>query len=322
MVPVRMVPDRVLISGRRMRYAVSDNEDATGPEGPGTPPIWAVNVHGYFAGGGMYWRESAHLAATFGWRVLNPSLPGFAGSDPLPWEQVNIREMTEQLTGLLDHLGVGPVIFLGHSMGAAIAVEFAARHAERTLGIVYRDGAATPAWRNRRGPIVWLLGPFLPDVASVSELMVAAVLDIPDLLIGRRLASTMRGLWPDARRNIRSMGRTVPVGAMLLSIDMSDELEQVVAARVPMLGVWGCFDRIATAATASEFAHLSGRPVQWVPGGHSWMLPRPQGQADVLRYLPRGTAFMEEVLDRRRRLLGLDTPAGARATMRLVEGSQ
>src|SRR5581483_536570 len=84
---VRMVPKRTVIDGRRMRYAVSDNEDATGPEGPGTPPLWAVNVHGYFAGGGMYWRESANLARTFGWRVLNPSLPGFAGSDPLPWER-------------------------------------------------------------------------------------------------------------------------------------------------------------------------------------------------------------------------------------------
>ncbi len=315
---VRMVPDRVLVGGRRMRFAVSDNEGAVGPEGPGTAPIWAVNVHGYFAGGGMYWRESAHLAATFGWRVVNPSLPGFAGSDPLPWEHVNIREITAQLTGLLDHLEAEHVLFLGHSMGGAVAVEFAARNPERTLGIVYRDGAATPAWRNRRGPVVWLLGPLLPDVASVTDLLVAALLDIPDLLIGRRLASTVRGLWPDARRNIRSMGRTVPVGAMLLSIDMRQELEQVVAAGIPMLGVWGCFDRISTPATAAEFARLSGRSVQWVPGGHSWMLPRPQGQVDVLRHLGRGQAFLAEVDERRRRLLGLDTPAGARATMRVV----
>lgn len=313
-----MVPERVVIGGRRMRFAVSDNEEAAGPEGPGTPPVWAVNVHGYFAGGGMYWRESAHLASTFGWRVLNPSLPGFAGSDALPWEQVNIREITAQVAGLLDHLGVERALFLGHSMGGAVAVEFAARHADRTLGIVYRDGAATPAWRLRRGPIVRMLGPFLPDVAAVADLMVAAMLDAPDLLIGRRLASTVRGLWPDARRNIRSMGRTIPVGAMLLSIDMRQELEQVVTADVPMLGVWGCFDRICTPAAAAEFTEVTGRRVQWVAGGHSWMLPRPQAQADVLRYLPSGRRFMSEVEKRRRRLLGLDTPAGARATMRVV----
>jgi pimeloyl-ACP methyl ester carboxylesterase len=312
-----MVPERTVIDGRRMRYAVSDNERAVGPEGPGSPPLWAVNLHGYFAGGGMYWRESAHLASTFGWRVLNPSLPGFAGSDPLPWEQVNMREITRQVAVLLDRLEVERVLLLGHSMGGAIAVEFASCFPERTLGIVYRDGAATPAWKHRHGVLVRLLGSALPDLAAVADLMLAATLDVPDLLIGR-FSSTMRGLWPDARRNIRAMGRTIPVGAMLMSIDLRDEVRQVMRSGVPMLGVWGCFDRIATAATAAEFAALTGAPLQWVPGGHSWMLPRPQGQADVLRYLSKGRAFMDDVAARRRRLLGLDTPAGARAAMRVV----
>jgi pimeloyl-ACP methyl ester carboxylesterase len=313
-----MVPHRAEIEGRRLRYAVSDNEGAAGPEGPGSSPLWAVNLHGYFAGGGMYWRESAHLARTFGWRVLNPSLPGFAGSDPLPWEQVNVREITHQVATLMDQLGIERALLLGHSMGGAIAMQFATDFPERTLGIVYRDGAATPAWKNRHGIFVRMLGPVLPDLAAVADLLLAATLDVPDLLIGRRLSSTVRGLWPDARRNIRAMGRTLPVGAMLMSIDMRDEVRAVMRTRIPVLGVWGCFDRICNAATAAEFMALTGAPVQWVPGGHSWMLPRPQGQADVLRHLPKGRSFLDEVHARRRRLLRLDTPAGARATMRVV----
>ncbi len=317
-ITVRMVPDRTVVQGRRMRYAVSDNVDASGPEGPGSPPLWAVNIHGYFAGGGMYWRESSHLAQALGWRVMNPSLPGFAGSDPLPWEHVNIREMTTQVVDLLDQLEVPRAVILGHSMGGAVAVELAARHPERVLGIVYRDGAATPAWRIRNGPIVRMLGALLPDVATLAELMVAAALDTPDILIGRRLSSTMRGLWPDARRNIRSMGRTLPVGAMLMSIDMRAEVQEVARAGIPMLAVWGCFDQICTPATAAEFSALTGEPVQWLPGGHSWMLPRPSAQADVLRVLPRGRKFMENVERRRRRLMGLDTATEGRATMRVV----
>ncbi|MHB8681049.1 MAG: alpha/beta fold hydrolase [Acidimicrobiales bacterium] len=314
----RMVPERTVLQGRHMRYAVSDNVGAFGPEGPGSPPLWAVNVHGYFAGGGMYWRESAHLADAFGWRVLNPSLPGFAGSDPLPWEHVNIREITAQLALLLDELGIEQALLLGHSMGGAVAVQFATVHPERTIGIVYRDGAATPAWKARNGPLVHLLGPMLPDLAAVADLVLAAALDVPDLLVGRRLSSTLRGLWPDARRNIRAMGRTLPVGAMLMSIDMRDEVLEVVRSAIPLLAVWGCFDRICTPATAAEFEELTGHHVQWVPGGHSWMLPRPQGQADVLRFLPSGRTFLESAMARRRSLLGLDTPAGARAAMRVV----
>ena len=247
---VRMLPQKITVDGRRLRYAVSDNEDAHGPEGPGSEPIWAVNLHGYFAGGGMYWRESSLLATTVGWRVLNPSLPGFAGSDPLPWQQVTISAIADQVTHLLDHVGARRAVLLGHSMGGAVAVEFADRNPDRVLGIVYRDGAATPAWKHRHGVVVSLLSPILPDMAGLADLMLAAILDTPDLFVGRRLAATLRGLWPDARRNLRSMGRTLPVGSMLMAIDLRSELERVVDKGIPILPIWGCFDRIVSAHTA------------------------------------------------------------------------
>jgi len=301
-----MIPGKLMLDDRRMRYAVTDNEDACGPEGPGSPPIWAVNLHGYFAGGGMYWRESTHLAETLGWRVVNPNLPGFAGSEPLPWERVSIRELTNEIARLLDHLEIDQVVLLGHSMGGAVAVEFADAHPERTLGIIYRDGAATPEWKHRRGLLVTLISPLLPDVAGVADLMVAVMLDTPGVLIGRRLPSTLRGLWPDARRNLRTMGRSLPVGSMLMAIDLRPGVRHIVDEDVPVLPIWGCFDRIVNAACAQEFSALVHRPVVWVPGGHSWMLPRPQAQADILRYLPNGRDFMDDVLTRRRKLLGLD----------------
>jgi pimeloyl-ACP methyl ester carboxylesterase len=300
-----MVPAKVYLDDRRLRYAVSDNEDAFGPEGPGSPPIWAVNLHGYFAGGGMYWRESIHLAETFGWRVINPNLPGFAGSDPLPWERVSIRELTNEIARLLDHLGVEQVVLLGHSMGGAVAVQFADLHPQRTLGIVYRDGAATPEWKNRRGILVSMLSPVAPDVAGVADLMMAVLLDTPGVLIGRRLPSTLRGLWPDASRNLRTMGRSLPVGSMIMTIDLRDEVRHVVDEAVPILPVWGCFDRIVNAATADEFSGLVHRDVVWVPGGHSWMLPRHQAQTDILRYLDQGRRFVDDVTARRRKLAKL-----------------
>jgi pimeloyl-ACP methyl ester carboxylesterase len=299
-----MMPHKLVIDGRRLRYAISDNNRAHGPEGPGSEPVWAINLHGYFAGGGMYWRESCNLAERFGWRVINPSLPGFAGSDPLPWERVNIVEIAEQVGHLLDHVGAERALLLGHSMGGAVAIQYADDHPERVLGIVYRDGAATPGWKNRRGILVSLLGPVLPDMAGVADLMLAAILDAPDLFIGRRLASTLRGLWPDARRNLRSMGRTLPVGSMLMAIDLRDGVRRVVDGGIPVLPIWGCFDRIVSPDTAREFADLTGIDVLWVPGGHSWMLPRPQGQADILRHLPRGRAFVAAVDERRRELIG------------------
>ena len=72
---------------------------------------------------------------------------------------------------------------------------------------------------------------------------------------------------------------------------------------MPILAEWGCFDRVATAATAAEFSDCARTPVQWVPGGHSWMLARPQGQADVLNYLDSGRRFVRQVEDRWRWLV-------------------
>ena len=317
-----MLPHKMMVDGRRLRYAVSDNDHAHGPEGPGSEPIWAVNLHGYFAGGGMYWRESSILAGALGWRVLNPSLPGFAGSDPLPWQQVTITSIADQVRHLLDRVGARRAVLLGHSMGGAVAVQFADRHPDRVLGIIYRDGAATPAWKQRRGLVFSLLAPVLPDMAGLADLMVAAILDTPDLLVGRRLAATVRGLWPDARRNLRSMGRTLPVGSMLMTIDLRSEVEHVVSAGIPVLPVWGCFDRIVSAHTAREFADLTGIRVMWVPGGHSWMLPRPQAQSDILRHLRRGRQFVSDVEERRALLSGptpgASVPGDAGPTMHLV----
>lgn len=291
---IRMVPGVLHVDGRRLHFAVSDNEDACGPDGPGSPPIWAVNVHGYFAGGRMYWRESARLAHRTGWRVVNPSLPGFGGSDALDWHHVSMADLACEVARVVRHVGAGPVVLLGHSMGGAVAVQYAHDRPEDLLGLVYRDGVATPAWKARNGGLALLVGLGAPEVAPLADLVGAVALDVPDLLVGR-LASTARAVLPDVRHNLRTMSRTLPVGSMLMTVDLRREVEEVAARGLPILAEWGCFDRVAGGATAAEFARHARTPVQWLPGGHSWMLARPQGQADVLTHLPAGRRFVGEV---------------------------
>jgi len=298
---IRMVPSSMMVEGRRLRFAVSDNVDAYGPDGPGSPPVWAVNIHGYFAGGGMYWRESARLAEQLGWRVINPSLPGFGGSDPLEWQDVSMENLANQVMAIVHKVEAGPVVLLGHSMGGAVAVQFAHDHPRRTLGLIYRDGVSTPAWKERTGILPALLSPILPDVAPLVDMMAAVVFDLPDLAIGR-LYSTVRAVLPDMRHNIRTVSQTLPVGSMLMSADQRSEVRHLAAQQIPILNEWGCFDRITPGHTALEFAAIARSPVIWVPGGHSWMLARPQGQADILTHLVRGREYMEQIEERWRQL--------------------
>lgn len=318
-----MVARQLEVDGRRLVYAVSDNEDAHGPDGPGSPPIWAVNIHGYFAGGETYWRESGLLADRFGWRMINPSLPGFGGSDPLDWHQVTMEALADRIALIAEDVGAGPLLLLGHSMGAAIAVHYAVEHPENVLGIIYRDGVATPAWKERHGVLATVLSPALPDVAPLADLVAAALLDTPDLLLGRFYAN-VRALIPDVRRNFRTVARTLPVASMLMNTDLRTEVETLVTSRLPLLVEWGCFDRVANGATADEVEAMVGVPVQWVPGGHSWMLARPQGQADILTYLPSGQEFLDAVETRRRTVLsgGADDMVQAVTTIQKAERQQ
>ncbi len=298
---IRMVPSSMMVEGRRLRFAVSDNVDASGPDGPGSPPVWAVNIHGYFAGGGMYWRESARLAEQFGWRVINPSLPGFGGSDPLEWQDISMEGLANQVMAIVHKVEAGPVVLLGHSMGGAVAVQFAHDHPRRTIGVIYRDGVSTPAWKERSGIIPAVLSPILPDVAPMVDMIAAVIFDLPDLAIGR-MYSTVRAVLPDMRQNIRTVAQTLPVGSMLMAVDQRSEVRHLVAQEIPILNEWGCFDRITPGRTAVEFASIARSPIVWVPGGHSWMLARPQGQADILTHLAWGQEFMAQVETRWRQL--------------------
>jgi pimeloyl-ACP methyl ester carboxylesterase len=195
-------------------------------------------------------------------------------------------------------------------MGGAVAVQFAHDHPRRTLGVIYRDGVSTPSWKERHGVLPKVLSPLLPDVAPMVDMIAAVVFDLPDLFIGR-MYSTVRAVLPDMRQNIRTMTQTMPVGSMLMSVDQRSEVRHLVAQQIPILNEWGCFDRITPGGTALEFATIARSPVLWVPGGHSWMLARPQGQADILTHLVQGVAFRAQVDDRWRQLTPREYPLRA-----------
>ena len=299
---IRMVPSSMMVEGRRLRFAVSDNVDAYGPDGPGSPPIWAVNIHGYFAGGGMYWRESARLAEQLGWRVINPSLPGFGGSDPLDWQDVSMESLANQVMAIVHKVDAGPVVLLGHSMGGAVAVQFAHDHPRRTLGVIYRDGVSTPAWKDRQGVLPTLLSPVLPDVAPMVD-MIAAVdlrparpLHRPHVLDRARRAARHAPEHPhhvpDAARRQHAHGRG-PAQRGAPPGGPADPDPQRVGLLRP---------HHAGAHRARVRLHCRARPCSGCPGGHSWMLARPQGQADILTHLVQGKEFMAQVDDRWRQL--------------------
>jgi len=309
--PVAMTHGSTRLGRGLVRYQVTDNDGAHGPDGPGSPPLWAVNVHGFFAGGGMYASESRSLAQVLGWRVLNPHLPAFGGSDPLPAHRVTPQGYARAITAAMDELGIEQAVFLGHSMGGAFAVAVADEFPDRTLGVVYRDGVAMPAWRTGRHSVPGdVLHAITGRGGNLAGMGMAVLWDLPDLIVGRNAARVARQLWPDARHNLRHITSCLPIVRMLFDLDLHDSVRRVAHEhRIPVLATWGVLDRITPAAAASEFATATGTEVVWVAGGHSWMLVDPDAQAAVMTSDPRGIDFVDAVVARRLVRRSLPAPA-------------
>ncbi|GAA5512683.1 uncharacterized protein Rv2715 [Deinococcus carri] len=82
-----------------------------------------VALHGNFASA-AWWADLLADPPT-GWRVLAPDLPGFAGTPHTG--EVSIPAYADWLADWLARQGVTRPVLLGHSLGGAVALEYAAR---------------------------------------------------------------------------------------------------------------------------------------------------------------------------------------------------
>jgi pimeloyl-ACP methyl ester carboxylesterase len=185
--------------------------------------------------------------------VLAPDLPGF-GAAPGPGRRLGVDELTEVLLPRLDALaapaaGRAPLVVLGHSLGAEIAVEIARRrpHLVRALVLV--------------GPVV--------DPAAASALGQ-----------GRRLLLDMVGEPPltacmVTRDYVRGGLFSYAAGTRsMLRYDTAGRLRDVTA---PLLVLRGAHDPVAPRGWAAELAGLveDGTSAD-VPGGvHNVVHSRP-----------------------------------------------
>ncbi|HEU5320549.1 MAG TPA: alpha/beta fold hydrolase, partial [Methylomirabilota bacterium] len=111
----------------------------TWPErgGPTAPDRTLVGIHGLTANHTCWLPMADHLAPDY--RLIAYDLRGRGDSDK-PAGGYDLAEHGRDLLGLLDHFGLERATLLGHSLGAHVAVRFAAHHPDRVARLVLFDG--------------------------------------------------------------------------------------------------------------------------------------------------------------------------------------
>lgn len=110
--------------------------------GPGTTdaPVFVL-VHGIGMSHRYFDRLTGELAAAG--VVHSVDLPGF-GRSPKPRDGVSIAQYADYLGELLPMLSAGPVVLVGHSMGAQFVTETAVRHPASVAHLVLIGGVTDP----------------------------------------------------------------------------------------------------------------------------------------------------------------------------------
>ena len=88
------------------------------------------------------WRHQIKALADAGRWVIAPDQRGYGDSDkPAAVEDYDIPHLTDDMAGLLDHLGAEKGIFCGHDWGGFIVWQMPLRHPTRVAGVI---GLNTP----------------------------------------------------------------------------------------------------------------------------------------------------------------------------------
>ncbi len=273
-------------------------------------------VHGNFASA-RWWRPLLQRLPK-GTRALAPSLRGF-GNTPARGEQ-SIRQLARDLEAFAAVKGLGRAHLVGHSLGAAVAMQHAVDFPKRGRSLALLAPAPTTGlarMRQGQGRLARLLRAFDPDSpAAVLQLHAA-------LTLGRALGAN-RGILSSALREMLGEAKLEPGAlealiedavrvqtdttvAFLRELQRWDVRRELGRLKTPALLVWGERDPIVPREAVEDSARdfRSARLEVWPDAGHSPQLEHPERTMATLQ------AFAERatLLGRIRRALRIGGPA-------------
>lgn len=222
-------------------------------------------------------------------RVVTLDLPGFGASAPPRGPGYDLGAVTDRITRALAARGLrGPLDVVGHSLGGAVALTWAARHP----GLIRRLVLVAPAGLHGRTRVpAALLGAGAEGLFALRR----GLAPLTDLAWGRRAllafaAADGGRLTPaQARMMVRASAGAERIAPAMAAIARADLVALAEAHRGPLGLIWGERDRAVPRALADVLT--AARPdaeLALLPAaGHVPMMERPAAFTAVLERVLR-----------------------------------
>jgi non-heme chloroperoxidase len=246
----------------------------------GTP---VVMLHGVTDSWRSFEHVLPHLPDSI--RAIAVTLRGH-GDAPKPDAGYLIEDFAEDVVDLLDDLGIGRAIVVGHSMGSWVAQRVAINHPERLLGLVLAGSVNGTVAGDRE------FLAFAEEMASVQD-------PIPPEIAREFQESTVATpLSPEALETFVAESLKLPARVWratfrgFIELDHAEELARV---KTPTLLVWGDQDAFINRAVQDELleALAESRLVVYEGVGHAVHWEQPERFAADVAELSRYSAGLQ-----------------------------
>jgi pimeloyl-ACP methyl ester carboxylesterase len=232
----------------------------------GRPPGWPLLlIHGAGAEHRFWPEELRHLTSS---QVLAPDLPGH-GDSPGP-AAGSIIESATRLRQWLREIGLGPTILVGHSMGSAIALEFALHWPEEVAGLVLvGSGVRLP------------VNPWLLQATAETDLLPQAIAKITQWSFARQAPQALSD-WVTERTMAAAPG---VLHRDLAACDAFDAEARLPQLCLPALVLCGQEDRMTPPPASLALAEaIPNAELEFIAdAGHYVMLEQPTAVERRLR---------------------------------------
>jgi pimeloyl-ACP methyl ester carboxylesterase len=232
-------------------------------EGDGeTPPV--VLIHG---AGGTHLHWPAQIRRLPGFRIYALDLPGHGQSEGRGHQ--TIEAYCQSIIQWLESIDIFRAVFVGHSMGGAIALTLALKHPERVIAL----GLVGTGARLRVAPVI------LENAANPTTFPVAV-----KAIIERAFTSESDPRLVELAAQRMQTTRPAVLHGDFVACNAFDMMENVRKIRVPSLVICGQDDQLTPVRYAQYLADQIPRAeLNLIPNaGHMVMLEQPQATAEAL----------------------------------------